>query len=166
MGSKTVVAILLAGTLVWGCDNFGGSVTGSKEGSDAVFRGRVITIDDLGATKAGRRRLAVHFRVSEVWKGPTDSEITLHNMAVWGGCYGFDFELGKEYVVFAHGEIVSRDLALVVNGKQIAFENWGGVLPYGKRILAADGGYTSEVKRSRNTINLLGRGTLLSRSDR
>jgi hypothetical protein len=166
MGSKTVAAFLLARTLVWGCDSFGGSVAGNREGSDAVFRGRVSSIDNLGSTKAGLRRSAVHFRVSEVWKGPPDSEITLHNTAVWGGCYGFNFELGKEYVVFAHEEIVSRNLALVVNGKQIAFENWGDVLPYGKRILAANGGYTSEVRRSRNTISLLGRGTQLSRSDR
>jgi hypothetical protein len=106
---------LIAGTLAY-CDCVGGLVAGNKKGSAAVFRGRVVAIEKLRKTPHGRDRYTVRFRVGEVWKGPTNAEFTLHTVSAGGDCRGFDFQLQQEYIVFAHEEVVSRNLALAARG--------------------------------------------------
>jgi hypothetical protein len=160
MGPKALAVVLVMRTLAYG-DCWGGSVAGSKNGSTAVFRGRVVAVEQYGQTKRGRNRQKVRFRVSELWKGPDDAEITLYDLNPLVGCDGFGFQLGVEYIVFAREEIVSRNLALGVNGK-ILNDDWRDVVPQGTRILTASNSNccnpTSELTTAKETIRLLGPG--------
>lgn len=67
------------------------------EKSDAVFAGRVISIDkDVG----GEYPVTIEFDVSTVWKGP-DHQTAYLRTSSGGGLCGFRFALNLEYLVYS-----------------------------------------------------------------
>ncbi|WP_096273492.1 hypothetical protein [Paucisalibacillus globulus] len=65
--------------------------------SSAVFRGEVKEIRKADDHEHG---LKVLLSVNEVWKGVRESEITVRTGKDGAAC-GFDFQVGKEYLVYA-----------------------------------------------------------------
>ena len=89
-------------------------------GSDLVFIGKVIAIDDPNgpAQQLGRRvydltrRVKVRFAVERVFRGPVVDEISLETRL--GGLeWGYNFELRERYLVYAKQ---SQDQGLIVEG--------------------------------------------------
>lgn len=81
----------------WACSCAGlGSPSGNVRHANAVFRGRVLSIEGSGFA---RRR--VRFEVLASWKGPVDRELTVETGSGYGDC-GFNFESDREYVVYAY----------------------------------------------------------------
>ena len=95
--------------------NFGPSE--ALKNAAVVFQGKGTLIDHLNpieppATKTGSVKLGriprsnddqtvVTFRATRAWKGPVKSEIKVFAIARPSMCDGFEFEDGKEYVVYA-----------------------------------------------------------------
>ncbi|WP_052345893.1 hypothetical protein [Paucisalibacillus sp. EB02] len=65
--------------------------------STAVFRGEVKEIRQANDHDYG---LKVLLTVNEVWKGVHESEVTIRTARDGAAC-GFDFQVGKEYLVYA-----------------------------------------------------------------
>ncbi|MDR6549731.1 hypothetical protein [Paenibacillus qinlingensis] len=80
--------------------------------SEAVFAGRVLEVKVQSNAKSGSTKAAV-FEVSRIWKGGTESQITVHTGSGGGDC-GFNFEKGKEYLVYAHPSTMYGDKELLV----------------------------------------------------
>ncbi len=74
----------------------------SLENASAVFVGKVTTIQDsnTGAVQSSADPMKVSFQVSEVWKGNVFAEQALFTSRDSASC-GFNFEVGKEYLVYA-----------------------------------------------------------------
>ena len=74
--------------------------------SAAVFLGEVVAIADVSRTMdvGGRslsyRQKRVHFRVSEAFRGTTETELDVLTGVGDGDC-GYPFVVGRRYVVFA-----------------------------------------------------------------
>ncbi len=102
MAGRAFVGGLLAAAATLACDCSTPPVDQCVRDASAVFRGRVARIDPVAADASGRRRLAIHFDVGEVWKGPPSRKITL-SQELFNGCSWFGFEAGKEYLIFARG---------------------------------------------------------------
>jgi hypothetical protein len=65
--------------------------------SSAVFRGEVTEIRKADDHEHG---LKVLLKVNEVWKGVHESEVTIRTAKDGAAC-GFEFQVGKEYLVYA-----------------------------------------------------------------
>ncbi|MDQ0417357.1 hypothetical protein J2Z48_001530 [Croceifilum oryzae] len=65
--------------------------------SSAVFVGQVVKLED----DANQHIATLH--VSKRWKGELDPELTVYT-ALSGAACGFEFEMGKEYLVYATKE--------------------------------------------------------------
>ncbi|MBS1251365.1 MAG: putative cell wall hydrolase LytN [Anaerolineales bacterium] len=71
--------------------------------STAVFTGRVVSIESSSAPLwRDVDSVNVTFRVSEVWKGPRRGKLTVLTARHGIDC-GYEFESGKEYLVYAAG---------------------------------------------------------------
>jgi hypothetical protein len=82
--------------------------------STSVFEGRVAKIE------SGQQNNLVIFDVTQVWKGPISKTITVSTAANQTSC-GYDFELGKQYIVYAYGS--SQALGVESCGKTTTIEN-------------------------------------------
>lgn len=71
--------------------------------SDAVFAGSVTTIVDSssGGIVSSARPLYVTFDVTETWKGPNRTTLTVITAASSASC-GYPFQNGKQYLVYAY----------------------------------------------------------------
>lgn len=77
--------------------------------SSAVFMGTVVNIDSSRLQKAKRQiglgssmdPVEVTFDVSKSWKGPKNKNITVKTARSSASC-GYNFEQGKEYLVYAN----------------------------------------------------------------
>jgi hypothetical protein len=72
--------------------------------SDLVFRGTMLNVKRLSEIGGllGRLRYATTFRIDQYWAGsPSTDVITLYDLAPGRDCLRFEFEIGKEYLVFA-----------------------------------------------------------------
>ena len=77
--------------------------------TDAVFRGTVVNIDTSSLQKAKQQfglgssidPVEVRFDVSEVWKGPKNKSLEVETARSSASC-GYNFEQGKEYLVYAN----------------------------------------------------------------
>jgi hypothetical protein len=67
--------------------------------SEAVFAGKVLEVKEQKNVNGSMTRAAL-FDVSRIWKGGTESQIIIHTGSGGGDC-GFNFEKGKEYLVYA-----------------------------------------------------------------
>ena len=84
------------------CDCYQGSAREKLRRFDSVFVGTVSSVERLGVVnEAGEARIRVTFRVDKRWKGEGDSAIldTVHNRS---GCFGFWFEQGERFLIYAH----------------------------------------------------------------
>lgn len=72
-----------------------GTPVEEMEKSDAVFSGQVI---EMESTPTG---YVVSLEVFEFWKGDVPEEVTVQT-GMGGGDCGFNFERGKNYMVYAH----------------------------------------------------------------
>jgi len=70
------------------------------EESEAVFSGRVVTIEEPGMLDQ-TEPLVVTFKVDSVWKGAVTNPQTVRTSPHSASC-GFGFEDGEEYIVYAN----------------------------------------------------------------
>jgi hypothetical protein len=73
--------------------------------STAVFSGQVIQIegpDPLGGMVSTVDQLTVTFAVYEIWKGPQINPLIIQTARDSATC-GYHFEVGQDYLVYAHG---------------------------------------------------------------
>ncbi|WLD94311.1 hypothetical protein [Alkalihalobacillus sp. AL-G] len=75
------------------------SVADELNRSDVVFSGNVVNVD-RGGGFFGPNRKSVKFKVSKTWKGTKQKSIII-TTGFGGGDCGFEFEAGKEYLVYA-----------------------------------------------------------------
>lgn len=80
-------------------------VTDSYENSAAIFSGKVTSVKPT----ADRYDVIVTLTVKESWKGINGKRIKVRTAKDSSMC-GYHFELGKEYLVYAHG--TARDLGV------------------------------------------------------
>ncbi|WP_223701459.1 hypothetical protein [Sutcliffiella deserti] len=66
---------------------------------DAVFAGEIINVDE----KWSSNRKKVKIKVKDTWKGINITEVNVYTYKDSAGC-GVNFELGKEYIVYANLE--------------------------------------------------------------
>ncbi|MEH7226750.1 hypothetical protein V7112_23375 [Bacillus sp. JJ1566] len=102
----------------------------------AVFSGKVIDLVDenkFSYIQSSGDPIEVLFEVNESWKGINTSQVIISTARSGASC-GYEFELNKEYLVYAYGEInqletgfcertallsvASEDLALLGQGKE------------------------------------------------
>jgi hypothetical protein len=78
-------------------------VAEALQDASAVFRGvvRHVAEERLDTGRPSGRR--VTFEVSRTWKGAVGEVITVGTGTSSADC-GYDFEVGREYVVYAHGD--------------------------------------------------------------
>ncbi|WP_010095530.1 hypothetical protein [Ornithinibacillus scapharcae] len=67
------------------------------ERSTAMFKGEVLDIKDANHTRK------VLIKVEEAWKGVEESQVIVVT-GLGGGDCGFEFQVGREYLVYASGE--------------------------------------------------------------
>jgi hypothetical protein len=81
-----------------------GSVEEELKQKTAVFSGKVIDINrSSNVFLQSSEPVQVLFEVNEVWKGSNKSQVIVHTGSDSASC-GFEFELNKEYIVYAYGE--------------------------------------------------------------
>ncbi len=73
-------------------------VTNAYKGAVAVFSGKVVSVEK----SADENYWIVKFAVQDSWKGIGGTEITVRTATSSAMC-GYQFEDGKEYLVYAHG---------------------------------------------------------------
>lgn len=69
--------------------------------STAIFSGEVV---EITGPAADEYFVTVKFRVEASWKGETDTEVTI-TTASQGSMCGYQFEVGKKYIVYTYGQI-------------------------------------------------------------
>jgi hypothetical protein len=86
--------------------------------AEAVFMGKVASIKYLDDRSGWIRepRVVVTFNVFAYWKGDVGRKIILHTYQEYSSCNGFNFEQGKEYIVYATKSPGNRWL----NGGEVA----------------------------------------------
>lgn len=83
--------------MAFACECFGPSPPSKAfDESTAVFTGRVASVETVEHNKK------VHFDVERAWKGVTETTATVSTGIDSGAC-GYDFEEGREYLVYAYG---------------------------------------------------------------
>jgi hypothetical protein len=124
-GAALIVVLLALGigaVPVWACD---GEIPGTPQhgftSSDAVFTGRLTSINGLTPSIIDRIRIWVGltqpssplpsynrftFTVIESWKGVTTRTIDIDTFSL--GMCGFDFVIGREYLVYASGGVTAN----------------------------------------------------------
>ncbi|WP_239696788.1 hypothetical protein [Paenibacillus oryzisoli] len=80
--------------------------------SEAVFAGRVLDVNEQRNVN-GSMTKAARFEVSRIWKGASQSQFIIHTGSGGGDC-GFNFEKGKEYLVYAGRSSMYGDKELLV----------------------------------------------------
>src|SRR5690606_29734924 len=68
--------------------------------SAAVFAGTVADVQQAPAVESGPG-YQITFMVSEVWKGPVEPQIVVATAQDSAAC-GYQFEAGREYIVYAY----------------------------------------------------------------
>ncbi|MEH7379617.1 hypothetical protein V7138_03915 [Bacillus sp. JJ1533] len=100
----------------------------------AVFSGKVIDLVDenkFSYTQSSADPIQVLFEVNESWKGPNTSQIIVSTARSGASC-GFEFEVNREYLVYAYGDIdqletgfCERTALLSVAGEDLAILGQG-----------------------------------------
>jgi hypothetical protein len=83
--------------------------------SDAVFAGTVsaITPNAYGETAGAT------FAVTRVWKGAITESFTMTAPSPHVGMCSFDFQVGRQYVVFAHGKIDAMSTTICSRTREV-----------------------------------------------
>ena len=80
----------------------------------AVFSGRVIKMEEenkISYIKSSADPIKVLFEVTDSWKGVDSSQVIVSAARSSASC-GYEFELDKEYIVYAYGEINNLETGL------------------------------------------------------
>jgi hypothetical protein len=99
--------------------------------SDAVFSGKVVEVKDSPDDKY---RFIVKLKAAKFWKGTAAQEITITTEKDGAMC-GFNFETGKNYLVYAYGK---KDELLTNNCSRTSIFSQKG-----------DGKYLDKLKRKK-----------------
>ncbi|WP_081591177.1 MULTISPECIES: hypothetical protein [Bacillus] len=89
--------------------------------SSAVFSGKVVDIVDKKSNKdiqSSADLIAIQFNVKEIWKRINQKQVVVYTERSGASC-GFEFGLGKEYIVFAHEK--GGDFMLAYVQKQLYY---------------------------------------------
>jgi len=74
------------------------SVEDELERSQAVFSGKVLEVNEMNK---GYMKKRVLLEVTETWKGISESQVIITTGSGGGDC-GYEFQVGEEYLVYAH----------------------------------------------------------------
>lgn len=88
-------------------------------GSDAIFSGEVIEVKESPTDKYN---FVVKFKVNKSWKDETSQEITINTARESAMC-GYNFEIGKTYIVYAAG--TANNLSVNNCSRTMIFSNKG-----------------------------------------
>lgn len=77
----------------------------------AVFSGKVVDRDETAVVYSSADPVRVTFQVYTVWKGPVCEAIIVTTAYSEVSC-GYEFEDGKEYLVYAHGSADNLEVSL------------------------------------------------------
>ncbi len=75
-------------------------IENAYSGADAVFSGEVVEVKESATDQYS---LIVRFKVAKSWKGELSREITIRTAKDSAMC-GYNFEIGKTYLVYAFGK--------------------------------------------------------------
>ena len=106
VGVATVPTLLIAANVAHACSCARSSLWNDYNESDAVFVGRVLTIEP-----EGEFGLTVRMDVLDSWRGVDPGIQTVYTWSSGAAC-GYAFEEGATYLVFAHGEPASLTVGL------------------------------------------------------
>ncbi len=81
-------------------DSLKKQVSNAYKESAAIFSGTVKSVE----TAANGNEVIVKFSVKDTWKGAIGKEVTVMTALDSSMC-GYDFEVGKEYLVYAYGTV-------------------------------------------------------------
>lgn len=83
---------------------------GAVEGAQAVFAGEVTGVEDepVGTVVSTGDPIEVNFDVSRVWKGPAYETLTVEKARSGASC-GYDFDKGRQYLVYADNTSVTGE---------------------------------------------------------
>jgi hypothetical protein len=154
---RLLLSLCLAMSAASACDCIGPAVHEELDRSSIVFRGVVTNIREFPPRPdMDRARNVVTFSVSAYWKGNSGKEIILHLLAPRPDCNGADFEVKKEYVVFAESHIADD-----VRIENELWFGWLDLLPAGTQIFTARSlcSNTAEAVNARKTLRALGKGS-------
>ncbi len=87
-------------------------VVDAKDGSDAVFVGKVVSVRTADENLPAAARNYVSFSVLRSWKGVTTESVEILTAANSAMC-GVGFEVGKQYIVYANkgeAEVLSTNI--------------------------------------------------------
>ncbi len=104
---KTIILVLFSFSFFLSFASFVGacscaenpSVEIALERSDAVFSGEVVNVKEV-RNPQGYMSKSVLFEVFQSWKGVEQSQLIIAT-GLGGGDCGFDFQVGKHYLVYA-----------------------------------------------------------------
>jgi hypothetical protein len=69
--------------------------------SDAVFSGTVVSLSEPMLPTSSADLMSVEFDVAQVWKGDISQKEEIHTALSSASC-GFNFEAGRDYIVYAN----------------------------------------------------------------
>lgn len=91
--------------------------------ADLVFRAKVVAIDSLEAPGATATdpggKLRVKFEVEQVWKGDLEASFALNATSPHVGMCEYPWEVGKTYMVYAHGKGENASTSLCSRTHQV-----------------------------------------------
>lgn len=100
---------------VWACScAYNDSVQEEMAKRTAVFSGRVVDLEKKrqGLTSSSADPVFVHLETDRVWKGQELGRKITVSTALSGASCGYTFEEGREYLVYAHGEMDQLQVSL------------------------------------------------------
>lgn len=89
--------------------------------SSAVFQGKVIEVRSApaGGMVSSMDPVEVIFEVSQVWKGPEYTRLSVKTALSSASC-GFEFQAGQEYIVYASGDEGGLETGLCTRTRTLA----------------------------------------------
>lgn len=100
------LSLILGSSNTLACSCVGITLEGDFQGSDVVFAGKVLRIDEIEDERQVKwdeieiRTVEVEFEVTNTWKGEDERDRTIVTEFYTSAC-GYPFEIGDSYVVFA-----------------------------------------------------------------
>lgn len=109
------LVLLLVASSAWACKCSFPTVEDDFQNSDVVFSGKALRIDSVEDERRIERpkgrflpTVEVELELDEVWKGKEETRVTVLTAMHEPTC-GFDFSIGKRYVVFAKARKLESD---------------------------------------------------------
>jgi hypothetical protein len=121
------------------------SASAALAGSTAVFAGRVVRLELSNEPDGFNSQVKVTIEAAQVWKGAAQIRPVVQTDISGAGC-GYDFRLGEEYLVYAHGQDSRLYVSLCSLTKPLANATLDlQALGNGQRVLAEGVNFTIPV---------------------